>query len=56
MCKQNLTKAKAVQYKELLHLIETHIGRIQIGDRYHACVASDDLSPLEGQECEKRDN
>jgi hypothetical protein len=32
----------------------TDIGRIQIGDRYHACVASDDLSPPEGQECEKR--
>jgi hypothetical protein len=30
------------------------IGKIQIGDRYHACVASDDLSPPEGQECEKR--
>ena len=33
---------------------DTDIGRIQIGDRYHACVASDDLSPPEGQECEKR--
>ena len=32
---------------------DTNIGRIQIGDRYHACVASDDLSPPEGQECEK---
>ena len=32
----------------------TDIGKIQIGDRYHACVASDDLSPPEGQECEKR--
>ena len=27
------------------------IGKIQIGDRYHACVASNDLSPPEGQEC-----
>ena len=33
---------------------DTDIGRIQIGDRYHACVASNDLSPPEGQECEKR--
>ena len=32
----------------------TDIGQIQIGDRYHACVASDDLAPPEGQECEKR--
>jgi hypothetical protein len=32
----------------------TDIGQIQIGDRYHACVASNDLSPPEGQECEKR--
>ncbi len=31
----------------------TDIGPIQIGDRYHACVASDDLSPPEGTECEK---
>ena len=33
---------------------DTDIGKIQIGDRYHACVASDDLAPTEGQECEKR--
>ena len=33
---------------------DTDIGRIQIGDRYHACVASNDLSPPEAQECEKR--
>ena len=33
---------------------KTDIGLIQVGDRYHACVASDDLSPPEGQECEKR--
>jgi hypothetical protein len=32
----------------------TDIGKIQIGERYHACVASNDLSPPEGQECEKR--
>ena len=30
------------------------IDQIQVGDRYYACVASDDLSPPEGQECEKR--
>ena len=33
---------------------DTDIGRIQIGDRYHACVASEDLRPPEGSECEKR--
>ena len=32
----------------------TDIGKIQVGDRYHACVASNDLSPPEGSECEKR--
>ena len=32
----------------------TDIGRIQVGDRYHACVSSSDLNPPEGQECEKR--
>jgi hypothetical protein len=32
----------------------TDLGPIQIGDRYHACVASNDLSPPEGHECEKR--
>lgn len=30
------------------------ISLIQIGDRYHACVASEDLRPPEGSECEKR--
>ena len=33
---------------------DTDIGKIQIGDRYHACVASEDLRPPEGSECEKR--
>ena len=32
----------------------TDIGPIQIGDRFHACVASDDIAPPEGSECEKR--
>ena len=32
----------------------TDIGQIQVGDRYHACVASEDLRPPEGSECEKR--
>ena len=32
----------------------TDIGKIQLGDRYHACVASEDLRPPEGSECEKR--
>jgi len=32
----------------------TDIGKIQIGDRFHACISTDDLSPPEGQECEKR--
>ena len=27
---------------------------IQIGDRYHACVSSEDIRPPEGTECEKR--
>jgi len=33
---------------------KTDIGLIQIGDRYHACVASEDLRPPERSECEKR--
>jgi hypothetical protein len=33
---------------------DTDIGKIQIGDRYHACVSSEDLRPPEGTECEKR--
>ena len=33
---------------------DTDIGKIQIGDRYHACVSSDDFRPPEGTECEKR--
>jgi hypothetical protein len=33
---------------------DTDIGRIQIGDRFHACVSSEDLRPPEGTECEKR--
>ena len=33
---------------------DTDIGKIQIGDRYHACVSSNGLSPPEGAECEKR--
>lgn len=32
----------------------TDIGPIQIGDKYHACAASEDLRPPEGSECEKR--
>ena len=32
----------------------TDIGKIQIGDRFHACVSSDDLRPPEGTECERR--
>ena len=33
---------------------DTNIGKIQIGDRFHACVSSTDLNPPEGTECEKR--
>ena len=33
---------------------KTDIGPVQIGDRYHACVSSEDLRPPEGTECEKR--
>ena len=32
----------------------TDIDQIQLGDRFHACVSSDDLNPPEGTECEKR--
>jgi hypothetical protein len=33
---------------------KTDIGLIHLGDKFLACVASDDLRPPEGQECEKR--
>jgi hypothetical protein len=33
---------------------DTNIGKIQIGDKFFACVSSTDLNPPEGQECEKR--
>jgi hypothetical protein len=33
---------------------DTDTGKIQIGDRYHVSVESQDLAPPEGQECEKR--
>jgi hypothetical protein len=33
---------------------DTDVGKIQIGDRFHACVSSEDLRPPEGTECEKR--
>jgi hypothetical protein len=33
---------------------DTNIGKIQIGDKFYACVSSTDLNPPEGQECEKR--
>ena len=33
---------------------DTNIGKIQIGDRFHACVSSNDFNPPEGTECEKR--
>ena len=32
----------------------TDMGPIQVGDRFHACVIGEDLSPPEGSECEKR--
>jgi hypothetical protein len=32
----------------------TDMGPIQVGDRFHACVSSNDLNPPEGSECEKR--
>ena len=32
----------------------TDLGQIHVGDRYHACVSSEDLRPPEGTECEKR--
>mgnify|MGYP003575254985 CR=1 FL=1 len=33
---------------------DTNIGKIQIGDKFFACVSSTDLNPPEGTECEKR--
>jgi len=33
---------------------QTDAGLIQLGDKFLACVAGDDLDPPEGQECEKR--
>ncbi|MDR4512841.1 MAG: hypothetical protein MRJ93_14170 [Nitrososphaeraceae archaeon] len=33
---------------------QTDAGLIQLGDKFLACVAGDDLSPPEAQECEKR--
>ena len=33
---------------------DTNIGKIQIGDKFFACVSSTDFNPPEGQECEKR--
>ncbi|MGD1834305.1 MAG: hypothetical protein ACPKQO_01105 [Nitrososphaeraceae archaeon] len=33
---------------------ETDIGKIQIGDRFYACVSGEELRPPEGMECEKR--
>lgn len=32
----------------------TDVGKIQIGDKFFACVSSSDLNPPEGTECEKR--
>jgi hypothetical protein len=42
------------QYRKHLLYRKTDIGPIQIGDRYPACVSSEDLRPPEGPECEKR--
>ncbi len=33
---------------------DTNLGKIQIGDKFFACVSSTDLNPPEGTECEKR--
>jgi len=33
---------------------DTDIGKIQPGDRFHACVSGEGLKPPEGTECEKR--
>ena len=32
----------------------TDIGILQLGDKFHGCVSSEDLRPPEGTECEKR--
>ena len=33
---------------------DTDIGKMQLGDRFHACVSGEALRPPEGTECEKR--
>lgn len=33
---------------------DTNLGKIQIGDKFFACVSGTDLNPPEGTECEKR--
>ena len=33
---------------------DTDIGKMQLGDRFHACVSGEGLRPPEGTECEKR--
>ena len=52
----SLNKLKCnIENTKTLHLLDlVFYCLIQVRDRYHACVASDDLSPPEGEECEKR--
>ena len=53
--KTELDKTKDYKIKKTFTFDRnTDIGQIQIGDRFHACVSSDDLRPPEGTECEKR--
>ena len=33
---------------------DTDIGKMELGDRFHACVSGEGLIPPEGTECEKR--
>ena len=51
---QNLTKVEIVIKRTFTFDREPDVGKIQIGDRYHACVASEDFRPRKGSECEKR--
>lgn len=61
---QVINDVKSERYKSDSNTIQrtftfdrkTDIGLIQIGDRYHACVASEDLRRPECSKCEKKSN
>ena len=41
-------------FKTQIYSLNTDLGPIQIGDRFHTCVIGKELYPPEGSECEKR--